>query len=180
VFGILLAFAGAAVLASREFAFNPGPAAVVGALAVTAGAASYAVGASYLKSRIQSTDRYVVAGGTLVFAAIYVWLLALVADGAPILPTEPVTIVGLLWLGLLGSFFAYILYFYLISHLGATVATMVTFVFPVVGVTLGVVVLDEVLDARLLLGAGLVVLGIAIVGLRYDRVVSLATRAARR
>jgi drug/metabolite transporter (DMT)-like permease len=180
VFGILLGFAGAAVLASREFAFNPGPAAVVGALAVTAGAASYAVGASYLKSRIQSTDRYVVAGGTLVFAAIYVWLLALVADGAPILPTEPVTIVGLLWLGLLGSFFAYILYFYLISHLGATVATMVTFVFPVVGVTLGVVVLDEVLDARLLLGAGLVVLGIAIVGLRYDRVVSLATRAARR
>jgi drug/metabolite transporter (DMT)-like permease len=180
VFGILLGFAGAAVLASREFAFNPGPAAVVGALAVTAGAASYAVGASYLKSRIQSTDRYVVAGGTLVFAAIYVWLLALVADGAPILPTEPVTIVGLLWLGLLGSFFAYILYFYLISHLGATVATMVTFVFPVVGVTLGVVVLDEVLDARLLVGAGLVVLGIAIVGLRYDRVVSLATRAARR
>jgi drug/metabolite transporter (DMT)-like permease len=147
---------------------------------VTAGAASYAVGASYLKYRIQSTDRYVVAGGTLVFAAIYVWLLALVADGAPILPTEPVTIVGLLWLGLLGSFFAYILYFYLISHLGATVATMVTFVFPVVGVTLGVVVLDEVLDARLLLGAGLVVLGIAIVGLRYDQVVSLATRAARR
>jgi drug/metabolite transporter (DMT)-like permease len=180
VFGILLAFAGAAVLASREFAFNPGPAALIGALAVTAGAASYAVGASYLKYRIHATDRYVVAGGTLVFAAIYVWILALVADGSPVLPTRPATIVGLLWLGLLGSFFAYILYFFLISQLGATVATMVTFVFPVVGVTLGVVFLDEVLDARLLLGTGLVVLGIAIVGLRYDAVVSLATRVARR
>ena len=66
------------------------------------------------------------------------------------------------------------------SMLGATVSTMVTYMFPVVGVTLGVVVLGEVLDARLILGAALVVLGIAIVGLRYDAVVSLATRVARR
>jgi drug/metabolite transporter (DMT)-like permease len=180
VTGVLVGFAGAAVLASRELAFNPGPSALIGALAVTVGAASYAVGASYVKHRIQSTDRYVVAGGTLVFAAIYVWIMALVADGAPMLPTQPGTIVGLLWLGLLGSFFAYILYFFLISNLGATVATMVTYVFPVVAVTLGVVFLDEVLDARLLLGTGLVVLGIAIVSLRYDSVVSLATRVARR
>jgi drug/metabolite transporter (DMT)-like permease len=180
VVGILLGFAGAAVLASREFAFNPGPAAIAGAMAVTAGAASYAFGASYVKHRIQSTDRYVVAGGTLIFAALYVWVLALATDGSPVLPTEPATIIGLLWLGLLGSFFAYVLYFFLISHLGATVSTMVTYMFPVVGVTIGVVVLNEVLEARLLLGTGLVVLGIAIVGLRYDAVVSLATRVARR
>jgi drug/metabolite transporter (DMT)-like permease len=57
---------------------------------------------------------------------------------------------------------------------------MVTYVFPVVGVALGVLVLGEVLDLRLILGAGLVVLGIVIVGLRYDSVVSLATRVARR
>jgi drug/metabolite transporter (DMT)-like permease len=43
-----------------------------------------------------------------------------------------------------------------------------------------VILLDEVLDLRLILGAGLVVLGIAIVGLRYDAVVTLATRVARR
>jgi hypothetical protein len=36
------------------------------------------------------------------------------------------------------------------------------------------------LDLRLLLGTGVVVLGIAIVGLRYDAMVSLATRVARR
>jgi drug/metabolite transporter (DMT)-like permease len=101
-------------------------------------------------------------------------------DGGLALPTQPATIIGLLWLGLLGSFFAYVLYFFLITHLGATVSTMVTYVFPVVGVTLGVFVLGEVLDARLILGTVLVVIGIAIVGLRYDSVVSLATRVARR
>jgi drug/metabolite transporter (DMT)-like permease len=57
---------------------------------------------------------------------------------------------------------------------------MVTYLFPVVGVSIGVIALNEVLDLRLLLGTGLVVLGIAIVGLRYDAMVSLATRVARR
>lgn len=180
VCGILVGFAGAVVLASREFAFNPGPAAIAGAVAVAVASLSYAIGASYAKARIQSTDRYVVAGGTLVFAALYVTLLAIVADGGLVLPTQPATIVGLLWLGLLGSFFAYILYFFLLTHIGATVSTMVTYMFPVVGVTLGVVVLGESLDARLLLGTGLVVLGVTIVGLRYDSVVSLAIRVARR
>ncbi|HEV7199283.1 MAG TPA: DMT family transporter [Candidatus Limnocylindria bacterium] len=180
VMGILIGFAGATVLASREFAFNPGPAAIGGAVAVAAAALSYAIGASYGKYRIESTDRYVVAGGTLVFAALYVTIVAILADGGLTLPTQPATIVGLLWLGLLGSFVAYVLYFFLLSHLGATVSTMTTYMFPVVGVTLGVLVLGESLDARLLLGTGLVVLGIAIVGLRYDSVVSLATRVARR
>ena len=163
VIGILVGFAGAVVLASREFAFNPGPAAIGGAVAVATASLSYAIGASYAKARIQSTDRYVVAGGTLVFAALYVTLLAIVADGGLVLPTQPATIIGLLWLGLLGSFVAYILYFFLLTHIGATVSTMVTYMFPVVGVTLGVLVLGESLDARLLLGTGLVVLGVGIV-----------------
>lgn len=180
VIGILVGFGGAVVLASREFAFNPGPAAIAGAVAVAAASLSYAVGASYAKIQIRSTERYVVAAGTLVFAALYVWIFALVSDGGPIVPTQPATIAALLWLGLLGSFVAYILYFFLLTHIGATVSTMVTYMFPVVGVTLGVLVLGEVLDARLLVGTGLVMLGVAIVGLRYDAVVSLATRVARR
>ena len=86
-----------------------------------------------------------------------------------------------MWLGLLGSFFAYILYFFLIAHLGATVSTpMVTYMFPVVGVTLGVVVLGGGPRRAASARCRLVVLGIAIVGLRYDAVVSLATRVARR
>ena len=179
VMGVLAGFAGAVVLASREFAFNPGPAAIGGALAVTVASLSYAVGASYAKSRIRSTNRYVVAAGTLIFAALYLWIVALAVDGSPVLPTQPATIGAVLWLGLLGSFVAYLLYFYLLTHMGATVSTMVTYVFPIVGVGIGVVLLDEVLDWRLLLGTGLVVLGIAIVGLRYEAMAGLATRARR-
>jgi drug/metabolite transporter (DMT)-like permease len=178
--GVVIGFAGAALLASREFGFNPGPEAIAGAVAVTLASLSYAAGASYGKIRIQSTDRYVVAAGTLVFAAIYSWIAAFTADNGVTVPAQPETIAAVLWLGLLGSFVAYLLYFFLLTHVGATISTMVTYMFPVVGVALGVILLDEVLDLRLVLGAGLVVLGIAIVGLRYDAVVTLATRVARR
>jgi drug/metabolite transporter (DMT)-like permease len=49
------------------------------------------------------------------------------------------------------------------------VSTMVTYVVPIVGVTLGVVFLGEILEWRLLAGTGLVVAGIAVVGLRAAR-----------
>ena len=107
------------------------------------------------------------------------WALALIADGGLIVPTRPETIVAIVWLGLLGAFVAYVLFFFLIEHLGATLATMVTYVFPVVGVALGVLVLNEQLDLRLLGGTALVVLGIVVVSLRYDASVSRVPSGAR-
>ncbi len=47
---------------------------------------------------------------------------------------------------------------------GATRASAVTYVFPVVGLILGIAFLGEHLDARLALGSLLVVAGIAVVG----------------
>jgi drug/metabolite transporter (DMT)-like permease len=44
----------------------------------------------------------------------------------------------------------------------------VTYVFPVVGVVLGVIFLDELLDLRLAIGAGLIVMGIVVVNLRIQ------------
>ena len=137
VTGLILGFGGAAVLASRELSLTGDPLGVIGALAVVVAAASYALGASYAKHRITTTHRYVVAGGTLVFAAIYMWVLALASEWPMGLPTRPDGILALVWLGLLGSFIAYLCYFFLIERLGATLASMVTYLFPVVGVALG-------------------------------------------
>jgi drug/metabolite transporter (DMT)-like permease len=180
VIGLLLGFVGAALLASRELALSGDPQALIGALAVVVAAISYAVGASYAKYRIRTTHRYVVAAGTLVFAAIYTWVLALVTDGGVIIPTVPSTLVAIAWLGLLGSFIAYVCYFFLIERQGATVASMVTYIFPVVGVGLGVIFLDEVLEWRLIIGTLLVLVGIVVVGLRYDTAVTRALGWARR
>jgi len=166
--GLVLGFIGAALLASRELELRADPSGLLGALAVVLAAVSYAVGVSYARHRIKTTHRYVVAAGTLVFAAVDMWVVALLADGGVIFPAQVDTIAAVLWLGILGSFIAYVLFFFLIEHLGATRAAMVTYIFPVVGVGLGVVLLREEPDGLLLLGTLLVLIGIAIVSLRYD------------
>jgi drug/metabolite transporter (DMT)-like permease len=175
VIGLVTGFAGAALLASREFALRGDPLALIGVAAVTVAAISYAIGASVSKAMVHGTPRNVVAAGNLTFGAVYIWIFALLSGADPALPREGDSIIAVLWLGLLGSFFAFMLLYYLIANLDATVAAMVTYLFPVVGVTLGVVFLGELLDARLLIGTGLVLAGIVVVGLRYDQVVGLVT-----
>lgn len=175
VLGLVTGFGGAALLASREFALRGDPLALIGVAAVTVAAISYAGGASVSKAMVHGTPRNVVAAGNLAFGAIYIWIFTLVTGADPALPTQIDSIIAILWLGLLGSFLAFVLLYFLISHLDATVASMVTYLFPVVGVTLGVIFLKEVLDARLVVGTVLVVVGIVVVSLRYDQVVRVAT-----
>ena len=79
------------------------------------------------------------------------------------LPALPLTWMALVWLGLLGSCVAYLLYYNLLHAVGATRAVMVTYVFPVVGVGLGVVFLNELADWHLLAGALLVVASLGVV-----------------
>lgn len=180
VIGLVVGFAGAALLASREFAIRGDAVALVGAAAVAVAAISYAGGASVSRAMVHGTPRNVVAAGNLVFGAIYIWAFTLLSGANAAPPTHLDSIIAILWLGLLGSFLAFVLLYFLIANLEATVATMVTYLFPVVGVTLGVAFLDEVLDARLAIGTGLVLVGIVVVSLRYDQVVSLVTRRRSR
>ena len=179
VIGLLLGFAGAALLASRELELRADASGLIGAMAVVVAAFSYAVGASYARHRIQRAHRYVVAGGTLLFASADAWVLALLADGGLVLPTRLESVVAIAWLGILGSFVAYVLFFFLIEHLGATMASMVTYLFPVVGVGLGVLLLGERMDLRLGIGTILVLIGITVVTLRYDALVSRVPSGVR-
>ncbi len=180
VIGLLTGFAGAALLASREFALRGDALALLGTAAVTVAAISYAAGVSVSRAMVHGTPRNVVAAGNLTFGALYVWVFAVLSGANLAPPVQLDSILALFWLGLLGSFLAFVLLYFLIAHLEATVATMVTYLFPVVGVALGVIFLHELLDARLAIGTGLVLVGIMVVGLRYDQVVSLVTRRGSR
>jgi drug/metabolite transporter (DMT)-like permease len=55
------------------------------------------------------------------------------------------------------------MFYTVIAGLGAARASMVTYVIPIVAVTLGAVFLDEIIDASLLMGAALIFTGLALV-----------------
>ena len=96
------------------------------------------------------------------------WILAGLLDEVAV-PSLPVTWFALAWLGLLGSCVAYLLYFFLLHNVGPTRTTLVTYIFPVVGLILGVTFLNEALDLGLAIGALLIIAGIAIVNIRPRR-----------
>lgn len=79
--------------------------------------------------------------------------------------------------GILGSAPAYALYFRLIADIGPVQALTVTVLMPVFGMGFGWMFLDEVIDARMLAGAALVVAGTALALLSPSRV---AARLGRR
>ncbi|MEK7312105.1 MAG: EamA family transporter [Chloroflexota bacterium] len=58
------------------------------------------------------------------------------------------------------------LFFYLINAWGPTRASLVTYVFPVIGLILGIIFLNEVADWRLAIGSLLIVGGILVVNLK--------------
>ena len=91
----------------------------------------------------------------------------LLALTAPVTARQPVTLtavvtVSVLALGLLGTGAAYVLNYRLIADEGPTAASTVTYLLPVVAITLGIAVLGEAVSWTLFAGTALVLLGIAI------------------
>ncbi|MBI5668072.1 MAG: DMT family transporter [Chloroflexi bacterium] len=184
VTGVLLAFVGIIVLTSRDFQDgNLLGADLSGELAIVLASLCYAIFASYSRRTLQKyhIEPVVVSTVTMTAATVaaiaMMFVLPLFGERPPVsyaaLSTD-VLLSGLM-LGFLNTFIAYLLFYYVIAHLGASRTTMVTYVVPVVAVTLGALVLGEVIDARMLLGSLLILAGIGVVNVRLS---SLARRHA--
>jgi drug/metabolite transporter (DMT)-like permease len=65
-------------------------------------------------------------------------------------------------LGIVGTGFAYVLNYQIITSEGATVASTVTYLLPVVAIVLGVLVLGESITALTLGGIALILAGVAL------------------
>lgn len=78
------------------------------------------------------------------------------------LQLTPSVVVSVLLLGGVGTGLAYLLFYRLIGDVGATSASLVTYLIPVVAVALGVVVQDDPLTWNVFAGAAIVVVSAAI------------------
>jgi len=99
-------------------------------------------------------------------STMMVWTLTFFIEKQVVLPKLPITWVALLWLGLLGSGLAYIIYFDLLHRMGPTKLSMVTYIPPVVGVLLGFFFLGEAFHWQSVVGALLILSGISIVNMK--------------
>jgi drug/metabolite transporter (DMT)-like permease len=161
--GLLVGFLGIVLLFSRDLGLEGFRSGLLGQAAVLAAAISYAGSSVMARRSFRAVPLLVQASVPLFVADGLIWAGALVLEAPIKIPQLPLTWFALMWLGFLGSCLAYLLYFYLLTHEGSTRTTLVTYMFPVIGVGLGVLFLGESLDARLVIGALLVVAGIGVV-----------------
>jgi len=176
VAGLVAGFAGVVLLVGRGLGSGAGS--LTGQVAVVTAAISYAAAATYTRRVLRGMSPLLQASTTMLFAVAVVAPATLALEWPLVLPARPMAWVAAAWLGLLGSCTAYLLYFSLINAWGATRASLVTYVFPVVGLLLGILILDEPTDWRLLAGTALIVAGIVIVNARALRAALPGSAAA--
>ena len=161
VSGLALGFAGVAVVAGVGGADLAGPG-TAGKAAAVAAALGYGISLTYTRRHLTTLSPLVAAAGQLVMATVMLTPLALVTtvrQGIAITPTRAAS-VGLL--GVFGTGLAYVLIYRLIADVGSTRASVVTYLVPVVAVTVGVVFLDEHFSFRLVVGGAITIVGIAL------------------
>lgn len=159
--GLLLGFVGVVVVVGP---WNGGGAnAVSGQLACLAAAACYGLGIVYARRFItpHHLAPLALSAAQLSIAMVLLTMSAPLTMGGE-LHLTPLALGSVLALGAIGTGFAYLLFYGLISDVGATSASLVTYLIPVVAVFLGVVVQNDPLTWNLFVGAAIVVAAAAL------------------
>ncbi|HEX5825758.1 MAG TPA: DMT family transporter [Candidatus Limnocylindrales bacterium] len=177
VAGLAIGFIGVAILVGFDVA-DLGSANAVGELALLGSTLSYAGGAVYSKAHIHGLRPMIPALFQVFFGLVVISVLAFLTEQPLAVVPVPEAIFAVVWLGLLGSGLAYLGFFRILSHWGATRTSMVAYLLPVYGIVLGALVLAEPIAPSTIFGTILVIAGIALVNSRYGTRPLLAPRSA--
>ena len=162
--GLALGLAGAIGLAWSRASFKAdvagGVSPALGIAACVAATMLYGVAANYSRRKLVGVPPMATAAGSQLSAAL---VLALPAFWAwPATPVSTAAWASAAALSLLCTGLAYVLYFRLIAHAGATNAMTVTFLIPAFAMGWGWLVLSESPELDMLVGAAVILLGTAL------------------
>jgi drug/metabolite transporter (DMT)-like permease len=159
-FGILIGFAGMYLL------LNPAVGEThdfVAQLAVVAAAILYACTTVMAKRYLRGVHTMQITLPSLLSAAVMMLIFAVAANGKLTIPQKPMSWIACAWMGIIGMGLAQQVWFWLIGHWSASRLSMVTYVFPVSAMALGVIFLGEHITWELVVGACLIIGGIILV-----------------
>jgi drug/metabolite transporter (DMT)-like permease len=178
--GVILGFAGVVLLLSRDLSHSSILSThLEGQGAIILASVCYAVGAVLVRYQLRGIPSLTTATYALSISAIEVFGLSLIFSRPDLGSLNGTTIFSILWLGILGSGFAYVLAYFILGEWGAARYTLVAYMMPIVGLTLGAITLGETLDWRILAGSALVVSGIILASIiRRPSVVSAPENVA--
>jgi drug/metabolite transporter (DMT)-like permease len=160
-FGVAFGICGVAVMiGGASLAYLGGS--LLGELAVLGAAVAYACSSVFARRfNAMGVAPLASATGLLIASTVLMLPIALITEQPWTLgwPGYDV-ILGVIAFALLSTALAYILYFRIVATAGATNLMLVTFLMPVVAISIGVIVLHETLELRHLAGMALIAVGL--------------------
>lgn len=162
--GLAIGFAGVLWLAWDKASFKPDASGASSGLAVLACLAAtlmYGLAASMTKRWLTGVPPMALATGSQISAAVV--LLPLMWGHWPATPPSASAWGAVVALALLCTGVAYVLYFRLIAHIGATNALSVTFLIPAFAIGWGGLFLGETVNAAMLGACAVVLVGTSLV-----------------
>lgn len=158
VFGVLLSFAGILLLFSPNIARGM-DGNFIGMLSALMAAFFYAVSHVYAKKYTSGHARFVAPTAQMIISAVLMLPLALLSSDTTFVVPSSKSLIGVLGLAFLGTYIAFTIYYYLMEHSGPTAISMVACFFPVAGMFLGYLFLEEALTVGGLFSAGVILVG---------------------
>jgi len=165
--GLGVGYLGVVVLVSRSLGASSST--LTGELALVLSTVSYGVGAVYARRNMRGVRPMIPALFQVGFAFVIVAVIALATERPWEVTWSPDAVVAVVWLGILGSGFAYLASFRLLSRIGATRTSLLAYLLPIVGIVSGALMFGEVVDARIVIGTVLIIAGITLVNSRFGQ-----------
>ena len=164
--GALLGVGGVGVIFSNQLGAEGGMA-PWGSAAVVAGAVCVAYANVLVKAHGARMDAAVLSAGQMGCGFLLLAAAGLILEGNPLeFRWTGLAVVCLLYLTLVGSVAAFLLFYWLVRHTDVTKTMLIALVTPLAAVLLGMLVLGEEVTWRTLAGGALIMSGIGLVVLR--------------
>jgi drug/metabolite transporter (DMT)-like permease len=163
IFGVVLGFAGVAVVFSNQLAIAGGKA-LAGCVALVLSAVFAAYSNVLVKAYGRKLEPAILSGGQMFFGLIPLLLIGIPLEGNPFqFHWTTTAVLALLYLAVVGSVIAFMLYYWLVQNMDVTKTMLISLVTPVVAVVLGMLVLSEDLSWRTIAGGIMIMVGVRFV-----------------
>ena len=164
--GVVLGVFGVGVVFSNQLAVA-GKQALAGCVALILSALFAAYANVLVKARKVKLNPVILAGGQMFFGLFLLLAVGIPLEGSPLnFRWTPMAVVALFYLAVVGSVIAFVLYYWLVNRIDVTKSMLIALVTPVVAVILGMLVLDEEIGWRTLIGGAMILTGISFIVLR--------------
>jgi drug/metabolite transporter (DMT)-like permease len=173
--GVILGVCGVGVVFSNQLAIS-GRLALAGCVAMVLSAFFAAYSNVLVKTHGKKLNPAVIAAYQMFFGLIPLLLYGLAFEGNPLtFRWTALAVLCLLYLAIVGSVIAFLFYYWLMQNMDVTKTMLISLVTPVVAVILGMLVLDEQLSWRTLVGGAMIIAGIGFIVVRKPRSRAVAT-----